>query len=129
MIRSALALILLVVVMVVGPVLARVRGFGWRRIVLDLVVTGGVGGIGLALGLFVLAGVVVMNSYGRYYRSECKRILQHLNRVLVRWAARKFSRFHRRKRKASRWLESVSRRSSGLFALWVAGATPRTAGW
>ncbi len=70
-----------------------------------------------------------MNYYGRYNRSECKRILLHLNRVLARWAARKFKRFHRRKRKASAWLETVARRSPTLFVLWAAGATPRTAGW
>ena len=70
-----------------------------------------------------------MNYYGRYCRSECKRILQHLNRVLVRWAAKKFKRFHRRKRKASRWLVSVARRDPKLFSQWAAGVTPRAAGW
>ncbi len=70
-----------------------------------------------------------MNYYGRYRRSECKRILQHLNRVLVRWAAKKFKRFHRRKRKASRWLATVARRDPKLFSQWAAGVTPRAAGW
>ena len=70
-----------------------------------------------------------MNYYGRFFRSECRRIMQHLNRVLVRWAARKFKRFHRRKRKASRWLQNVARREPQLFAQWTAGVMPSTAGW
>ena len=64
MIRPSLALILLVAVMVSGPAIARVRGFSWRRIVLDVVATGVVGGIGLALGLSVIAGVIVTGATG-----------------------------------------------------------------
>ena len=64
MIRPALALVLLVTVMMIGPAIARVRGFDWRRIVLDLVAVGVLGGIGLALGLFVIAGVVVTGATG-----------------------------------------------------------------
>ena len=64
MIRPALALILLVALMVSGPAIARMKGFGWRRIALDLVATGVVGGVGLALGLSVIAGVIVTGATG-----------------------------------------------------------------
>ena len=64
MIRPVLALVLLVTVMVSGPAIARVKGFGWRRITFDLVATGVVGGVGLALGLSVIAGVIVTSATG-----------------------------------------------------------------
>lgn len=38
--------------------------------------------------------------------------VSRLNRVLVRWAAKKLKRFHRRKRKAFRWLVNVASRVS-----------------
>ena len=64
MIRPALALILHVALMVSGPAIARMKGFGWQRITFDLVATGVVGGIGLALGLSVIAGVIVTSATG-----------------------------------------------------------------
>jgi group II intron reverse transcriptase/maturase len=70
-----------------------------------------------------------INYYGRFSRSECKRVLSYLNRVLVRWAARKYKRFKRRKRKAARWLAQVADRDTALFALWRSGVKPRAAGW
>ena len=69
------------------------------------------------------------NYYGRFSRSECKRVLGYLNRVLVHWAARKYKRFKRRKRKAERWLAKIADRDTELFALWKSGVRPRTAGW
>ncbi len=70
-----------------------------------------------------------INYYGRFSQSECKRVLGYLNRVLVRWAARKYKRFKRRKRKAARWLAEVASRDTKLFALWQSGVKPSTAGW
>ena len=70
-----------------------------------------------------------INYYGRFNRMECKRVIGYLNRVLVHWAARKYKRFKRRKRKAARWLAKVASCELALFALWKAGVKPRTAGW
>ena len=70
-----------------------------------------------------------INYYGRFNGSECKRVLAYLNRVLVRWAARKYKRFNRRKRKAARWLSDVADREPALFVLWKSGIKPRAAGW
>jgi len=70
-----------------------------------------------------------INYYGRFTRSECKLVLGHLNRVLVRWAVRKYKRFKGNKRRAARWLAAIASRDPQLFALWQAGITPRAAGW
>ena len=65
-----------------------------------------------------------MNYYGRFYRSECVRVLRHLNRLLVKWACRKFRRFRRRERAAGHWLGCVARRDPKLLALWTLGVKP-----
>lgn len=61
---AVLALVLLIAAIAAGPLLGRVRGFGWGRVVIDLVAIGVLGGVGLALGLFVFAGVVVTGATG-----------------------------------------------------------------
>jgi RNA-directed DNA polymerase len=65
-----------------------------------------------------------MNYYGRFYRSKCVDVLRHLNRLLVRWACRKFRRFRRRERAAGYWLGRVARRDPKLLALWALGVRP-----
>jgi RNA-directed DNA polymerase len=65
-----------------------------------------------------------MNYYGRFYRSKCVQVLRHLNRLLVRWACRKFRRFRRRERAAGYWLGRVARRDPKLLALWAFGVRP-----
>lgn len=68
-----------------------------------------------------------MNYYGRFYRSSVVSVLRHLNRVLIRWAMRKFKRFRCRERAAEHWLGRIARRDPNLFAHWQLGARP-TAG-
>jgi len=65
-----------------------------------------------------------MNYYGRFYRSKCVGVLRHLNRLLVRWACRKFRRFRRRERAAGYWLGRVARRDPKLLVLWALGVRP-----
>ena len=65
-----------------------------------------------------------MNYYGRFYRSKCVDVLRHLNRLLVRWACRKFRRFRCRERAAEHWLGRVARRDPKLLALWALGVRP-----
>ena len=64
------------------------------------------------------------NYFGRFYRSECLRVLRHVNKALVRWARRKYKRFHGSSRAAACWLSGVARRSPQLFALWQLGEKP-----
>ena len=68
-----------------------------------------------------------INYYGRFYRSWLVRFLRRLNRLLVRWACRKYKRLHRRERRAMAWLVAIARRSPRLFAHWRLGARPD--GW
>jgi RNA-directed DNA polymerase len=65
-----------------------------------------------------------MAYYGRFYRSACYPILDHLNRVLVRWAMRKYKRFRGRWLRAYRWLGRIAVRDRELFAQWSFGARP-----
>ena len=65
-----------------------------------------------------------MDYYGRFYRSKCVQVLRHLNRLLVKWACRKFRRFRRRERAAEHWLGRVAQRDPTLLALWSLGVKP-----
>jgi RNA-directed DNA polymerase len=66
-----------------------------------------------------------LNYYGRFYRSECQRVLQSLNHALVRWAHRKFKDLRRRSLSAAReWLRRVARRDPTALALWQSGVIP-----
>ena len=65
-----------------------------------------------------------INYYGRFYRSQCLRILHHLNMVLVQWARRKYKRQHRSWRASVRWLARIAQQEPSLFVLWQFGAKP-----
>ena len=65
-----------------------------------------------------------MNYYGRFYRSQCVRVLQHLNKVLAAWARRKYKRLRRRRRASAHWLGRIARRNPTLFVLWELGVLP-----
>lgn len=59
--------------------------------------------------------------YGRYYRSMLHPIFRHLDRLLVRWACRKYKRLRRHRRRAAQWLARISRREPRLWAHWRIG--------
>lgn len=65
-----------------------------------------------------------MNYYGRFYRSRCVQVLQHLNGALAAWARRKFKRFRNRERASLHWLGRIARREPNLFAHWQLGVRP-----
>lgn len=65
-----------------------------------------------------------MNYYGRFHRSQCLRILSHLNLVLARWAKRRYKRFKGSWRKAFEWLARIAKRDDSLFVLWTLGQRP-----
>jgi hypothetical protein len=65
-----------------------------------------------------------MNYYGRFYRSRCAQVFQHLNEALAAWVRRKYTRFRRKERASMHWLWRVSRRDPNLFAHWQMGIRP-----
>jgi len=62
--------------------------------------------------------------YGRFYKSALNPLFDHLNRVLGRWAMRKYKRFRRHKGRATNWLKSLSVREPNLFEHWSFGVRP-----
>jgi group II intron reverse transcriptase/maturase len=66
-----------------------------------------------------------MNYYGRFYRTECQRVLQHLNQALARWARRKFKALRRgRPVDAHWWLRRIALGKPTALALWQCGVMP-----
>jgi len=59
-----------------------------------------------------------INYYGRYYKSALYPIFYHLNRLLVRWAMRKYKKLKGHQRKATHWLGQVAKREVYLFPHW-----------
>jgi group II intron reverse transcriptase/maturase len=66
-----------------------------------------------------------INYYGRFHRSALSRLVGYLDRLLVRWACRKYKRFRGHPRRATAWLRRVAGRDPGLFAHWQFVAQPR----
>jgi RNA-directed DNA polymerase len=64
-----------------------------------------------------------VNYYGRFYKSALYPVMSSLNRRLVRWAQKKYRRYHHQRR-ATHWLRGLARRQPGLFAHWKLGAIP-----
>ena len=65
-----------------------------------------------------------INYYGKFYKSALYPTLRHLNRILVRWARRKFKRLERHRERAERWLGRIAQRQPWLFPHWQMGVTP-----
>lgn len=65
-----------------------------------------------------------INYYGAFHKSELYKVLRHMNKLLVRWASRKYKGLRRRKVKAIRWLTEISRREPHLFEHWRYGVMP-----
>ena len=59
--------------------------------------------------------------YGRYSRWKLESMALHVNRILVRWATRKFKRFKGNMTRAKRFFEKLSRTSPRLFEHWRLG--------
>jgi RNA-directed DNA polymerase len=59
-----------------------------------------------------------INYYGSYCRSALYRTFYHLDRILSRWASRKYKRVGRRQRRALHWLKRLISRQPTLFAHW-----------
>jgi RNA-directed DNA polymerase len=59
-----------------------------------------------------------INYYGSFYKSAMYPSLRHFDRILVRWARRKYKRLAGHKRRAEGWLRAIMRRQPDLFAHW-----------
>lgn len=68
-----------------------------------------------------------INYYGSFYKSALYPTLRHLNRILVRWAMRKFKKLRRHRKRAEYWLGRIAKRQLWLFPHWQIGVIP-TAG-
>jgi RNA-directed DNA polymerase len=62
-----------------------------------------------------------MNYYGRYRKSELSQTFQMFNRILLRWAMRKYKKLRRRVNKTIRWLGRIANNQRWLFVHWQAG--------
>ena len=65
-----------------------------------------------------------LNYYGRFYRSECVKVLRHINDVLARWASRKYKRLSGRNGASVHWLGRLAQRQPDLLYLWRIGIRP-----
>jgi integrase/recombinase XerD len=59
-----------------------------------------------------------------YYRSALYRVFNVLNRILIRWAMRKHTRFRFHQRRATQWLRRIACHQPWLFAHWEKGFRP-----
>ena len=62
--------------------------------------------------------------YGQYYKSELYATFRVLDRILVRWAMRKYKKLKGHQRRATHWLGRIARRQPRLFAHWQMGVWP-----
>ncbi|ASJ71662.1 group II intron reverse transcriptase/maturase [Granulosicoccus antarcticus] len=60
-----------------------------------------------------------INYYCRFRGSEFQPVADHIDRVIVRWAMRKFKRLRGHKTRAYRWLDRVRSKSPYLFVHWT----------
>ena len=67
------------------------------------------------------------NYYGQYYKSALRWTFNVFNRILIRWAMRKYRKLKGYHRKATHWLGRIALKQPQLFAHWRIGFRP-TAG-
>ena len=59
-----------------------------------------------------------VNYYGSYYRSALYPVFRNLDRILVKWAMRKYKKLRGHQRRASEWLRRIYQNEPLLFAHW-----------
>ncbi len=66
-----------------------------------------------------------INYYAKFYKSEMYKVFHILNRIITKWAMRKYKNLRGRQRKATHWLGRLAFRNSQLFAHWqILGMRP-----
>lgn len=71
-----------------------------------------------------------LNYYGRFYPTAMRRVFDHFDQRLLRWARRKYRKLAQYPRRGRRWLQKMVTRQPRLFIHWLAfGRVPvRTMG-
>ena len=69
-----------------------------------------------------------INYYAKYYKSEMYKVFHILNRIMTKWAMRKFKNLRGLQRRATHWLGSLALRHPQLFARWHI-TWDATSGW
>ena len=59
-----------------------------------------------------------INYYGKYCRSALYPMMRHFNKTLVAWAMKKYRRLRKRKTRAGKFIERISKENRNLFAHW-----------
>jgi len=67
-----------------------------------------------------------MNYYGKYYKSALYCVFRHFNRILTRWATRKYKKLRGHKRRAENRLGRIAEKQPYLFYHWQIGLKPTT---
>lgn len=62
-----------------------------------------------------------LNYYGKFGASYLMPMIRHFNRILVKWAMRKFKRFYHRKKKTVAFFRRVAKDQPDLFVHWRIG--------
>ena len=57
--------------------------------------------------------------YGRFYQSAVRRVYDHFDQQLLRWARRKYRKLARSARRSRRWLKKMTGRAPRLFIHWL----------
>jgi RNA-directed DNA polymerase len=65
-----------------------------------------------------------INYYGQYYKSALYSTFHVFDRILMRWAMRKYKKLKGRRRRAMHWLGRLARKQPQLFAHWRSGFQP-----
>jgi RNA-directed DNA polymerase len=65
-----------------------------------------------------------INYYGQYYKSALRWTFNVFNRILIRWAMRKYRKLKGHRRRATHWLGRIAVRQPQLFAHWQTGFRP-----
>jgi len=65
-----------------------------------------------------------INYYGQYYKSALYWTFNVFNRILTRWAMRKYKKLKGHRRRAAHWLGRVACHQPQLFAHWTVGFRP-----
>jgi len=68
-----------------------------------------------------------LNYQGRFYKTEMKTVINHINVALIKWIRRQRRNLERRQRHAATWLSNIAKREPRLFAHWsVSWSSPVT---
>lgn len=59
-----------------------------------------------------------LNYFKRYYKSAMYPTLRHLDRILAKWAMRKYKKLRGHQRRAHQWLARIAQKQPDLFAHW-----------